>query len=318
MKSDNWKIHTGDCVEIIKGISANSVQSVITSPPYYGLRDYGHDGQIGLEKTPEAYVAKMVEVFREVRRVLRDDGTVWLNIGDSYAGSGKGGQSAEKRSAGWQPTYANKGYVPPDCKPKDLIGIPWMLAFALRTDGWWLRQDIIWHKPNPMPESVLDRCTRSHEYLFLLSKSAQYYFDANTVREPLSESTKMRDKTPRGRSQNGGGSAESMAGYDYSRENLGNMTSNPSGRNRRSVWSINTKPYKGAHFAVMPEALVEPCVLAGSKAGDTILDPFAGSGTVGVVALRHGRDFVGCELNSEYVEIAEMRITESLKQLSFL
>jgi DNA modification methylase len=263
-------IHIGDCLEVLKRLPDASVQCVITSPPYYGLRDYGNDGQIGLEQTPEAYIAKMVEVFREVRRVLRDDGTVWLNIGDSYAGSGKGGQSAEKRSAGWQPTYANKGYVPPDCKPKDLMGIPWLLALALRADGWYLRQDIIWHKPNVMPEPALDRCVKAHEYLFLLSKSGSYYFDHEAVKESAVD---------------GGGT-----------------------RNRRSVWSITTKPFKGAHFAVMPEALVEPCVLAGSRVGDTILDPFTGSGTVAVVAERYGRSFVGAELNPDYAQIAEERI----------
>jgi hypothetical protein len=263
-------LYTGDCIEVLKRLPAESVQCVVTSPPYYGLRDYGHAGQIGLEQTPDDYVAKMVEVFREVRRVLRDDGTVWLNIGDSYAGSGKGGQSAEKRSAGWQPTYANKGYVPPDCKPKDLMGIPWLLALALRADGWYLRQDIIWHKPNVMPEPALDRCVKAHEYLFLLSKSQRYYFDAEAVKE-------------------------SAVGGDEK-------------RNRRSVWTIPTRPFKEAHFAVMPEALVEPCVLAGSKAGDTILDPFTGSGTVAVVAERHGRSFVGAELNPEYAQIAWGRI----------
>jgi DNA modification methylase len=289
-----YTIHTGDCAAILQTLPANSVQCCVTSPPYYGLRDYGHDGQIGLEETPEAYVAKMVEVFREVRRLLRNDGTLWLNIGDSYA--------------------AQAGKTPQGIKPKDLIGIPWMLAFALRADGWYLRQDIIWHKPNPMPESVTDRCTKAHEYLFLLSKAERYFYDSDAIREPLSAATIERDKTPRGRSQNGGGSAESLAGFDYSREGLGNMTSNPKGRNRRSVWSITTQPFKGAHFAVMPEALVEPCILAGSKAGDTILDPFTGSGTVAVVSLREGRNFVGCELNPDYVTIAETRIAEATRQ----
>lgn len=263
----SYRIITGDCLDGLRTLPAGSVQTCITSPPYYGLRDYGHDGQIGLEETPEAYVAKMIEVFREVRRVLRDDGTVWLNIGDSYAGSGKGpaGNLGAKHNERHLEHTIASGNVPTGCKPKDLIGIPWMLAFALRADGWYLRQDIVWHKPNPMPESVTDRCTKAHEYVFLLSKSQRYYFDADAIREPLSSATIERDKTPRGRSQNGGGSAESLAGFDYSREGLGNMTSNPAGRNRRSVWSITTKPFKDAHFAVMPEALVEPCVLAGTS-----------------------------------------------------
>ena len=295
--NNRFTIHTGDCVSTLQTLPANSVQCCVTSPPYYGLRDYGHAGQIGLEDTPEAYIAKMVEVFREVKRVLRDDGTLWLNIGDSYAGSGPSGASyqsatTKRRAAGNGMegsfrisktlakrglTYANKKPVAPaGFKSKDLMGIPWMLAFALRADGWYLRQDIIWHKPNPMPESVTDRCTKAHEYVFLLSKSARYFYDAEAAKECAVDGD-------------------------------GN-------RNRRSVWAITTKPFKGAHFAVMPEALVEPCILAGSKPGDTVLDPFTGSGTVAVVSLREGRNFVGCELNSDYVTIAENRIAKATRQ----
>lgn len=353
----NARILIGDARKRLAEIPDGSVRCVVTSPPYFGLRDYGTadyeggdptcehtisavdadgkavftervtrgdrttclkcganrvDSQIGLEQTPDAYVAEMVSVFREVWRVLADDGTLWLNIGDSYAGGGGNYNKTGVSQAGGQhvtnvrnrPEWLENAGL----KPKDLIGIPWRLAFALQADGWYLRSDIIWAKPNPMPESVRDRPTKSHEYVFLLSKSAKYFYDHNAVREPLSEATKKRDLTPRGRSQNGGGSEKSMAGYSYTPE-LGNMASNPEGRNRRSVWTINTKPFKGAHFAVMPEALVEPCILAGSEEGDTVLDPFTGSGTVGVVALRHGRNFAGTELNPEYGEIAYNRIT---------
>ena len=271
------RVLVGDVRTRLADLPDGSVQMCVTSPPYWGLRDYGQGDQIGLEQTPEEYVTQLVDVFREVRRVLADSGTLWLNLGDSY-GAGK-----------------------------QLMGIPWRVAFALQADGWLLRQDIIWHKPNPMPESVRDRCTKAHEYLFLLSKSPQYHYAADPIREPLAPATIQRDKSPRGRSQAGGGSAKSRAGYEYTPD-LGNMTSNPLGKNKRSVWSIPTKPFRDAHFAVMPEALVEPCVLAGSSRDDLVLDPFAGSGTVGVVALRHGRDFIGVELNPEYAAIAEARI----------
>lgn len=271
------RVLVGDVRQRLAQLQDCSVQTCVTSPPYWGLRDYGHDGQIGLERTPDEYVAELVEVFREVRRVLADDGTLWLNLGDTY-GPGK-----------------------------QLQGIPWRVAFALQSDGWWLRQDIIWAKPNPMPESVTDRCTKAHEYVFLLTKSDRYFYDADPIRQPLSAATISRDRAPRGRSQNGGGSAKSLAGYAYTPE-LGNMTSNAKGANRRSVWTLPTKPYAGAHFAVMPEALAEPCILAGSRPGDLVLDPFTGSGTVGVVALRHDRDFIGTELNPEYAALAEARI----------
>jgi len=322
----------GDVRKRLLEIPDETIQTVITSPPYFGLRDYGVDGQIGLEKSPEDFVDALVELFREVRRVLKSDGTVWLNLGDSYWG-GKG-QSANggaehqaeraKRGASLNQAHQTLGGKnqtrPTDgkhhtIKPKDLIGIPWRVAFALQDDGWYLRSDIIWSKPNPMPEAMKDRPTKAHEYLFLLSKSPKYYYDHNAIREPLSEATKKRDLAPRGRSQNGGGSEKSMAGYSYTPE-LGNMTSNPLGRNRRSVWSINTKPFKGAHFAVMPEALVEPCVLAGSAQGDTVLDPFMGSGTVAVVANRFGRNFVGTELNPAYAEIAKTRIVDAAPLLN--
>jgi DNA modification methylase len=263
------------------------------------LRDYGNDGQIGLEQTPDEYIIEMVNVFREVWRVLKDDGTVWLNLGDSYSGSGKGpaGNLGSKHN---ERHLENKhsAIVPQGLKPKDLIGIPWKVAFALQADGWYLRQDIIWAKPNPMPESVQDRCTRSHEYLFLLTKSAKYYFDNQAIKEDAV--TGSWDKLP----PIGGKKHQENGNPTYS----GNQPASDGKRNKRDVWTINTKPFKGAHFAVMPEALVEPCILAGSRGGDLVLDPFTGSGTVGVVAKRHNRNFVGVELNPEYAQIAEERI----------
>ena len=294
-------ILVGDVRERLADIADGSVQTCVTSPPYWGLRDYGHDGQIGLEQTPEAYVAEMVAVFGEVRRVLADDGTLWLNLGDSYAGSGKGpagnlGATNNERHL----EHVHSAIVPDGLKHKDLVGIPWRVAFALQADGWWLRQDIIWAKPNPMPESVTDRCTKAHEYLFLLTKSARYYYDAAAIAEP---------------SMNLGATVIRFGGSKYGDSDdpkhatkSGNLYTDSGTRNRRSVWTIATKPFAGAHFAVMPMALAEPCILAGSKPDVLILDPFAGSGTVGVAALRHGRNFVGVELNSEYAAIAESRI----------
>jgi DNA modification methylase len=267
------------------------------------------DEQLGLEETPEAYIEQMVAVFREVKRVLADDGTLWLNIGDSYAGSGKGANADGSVTAtGKQATSKGttmgtfaKGFTGDGIKPKDMIGIPWMLAFALRADGWYLRQDIIWAKPNPMPESVTDRCTKSHEYVFLLSKSKQYFFDHVAIKEEATTAPTTGRVIPYSAHIQTGGIAT---------QNLG--TSMPDGkRNKRDVWNIATKPFKEAHFAVMPEALVEPCVLAGSAVGDTVLDPFTGSGTVAVVALRHGRNFIGTELNPEYAKIAHNRISDS-------
>jgi DNA modification methylase len=295
-------ILVGDVRKQLATIPDGTVQCCVTSPPYWGLRDYGHDGQLGLETTPEQYVENMVKVFREVRRVLADDGVLWLNLGDSYAGGGRGGQSAEKRSANWQPEYALKGHVPEGIKPKDLVGIPWRVAFALQTDGWWLRQDIIWHKPNPMPESVTDRCTKAHEYVFMLTKSARYYFNHNTIKEEAKTPPTSRDKHGEGY----------QADYpNGDRFSAGERIWGADGkRNRRSVWTIPTKPFKGAHFAVMPEALCEPPILATSQPNDLVLDPFTGSGTVAVVALRNNRNFIGCELNHEYATIAQKRIEQ--------
>jgi DNA modification methylase len=359
-------IYVGDCLERLRDIPSASVRTCVTSPPYFGLRDYGTatwigggldcnhagepmrtlanvnrhtgsgsdrknaegrqffrevcgvcgakrvDDQIGLESTPEEYVERLVEVFREVRRVLTDDGTVWLNLGDSYAtDSIRGARDPER----W-PKQARNSHVPDypndprriGLKPKDLIGIPWRVAFALQADGWFLRQDIIWHKPNPMPESVRDRCTKAHEYVFLLSKSARYHYDADAVAEPVARSTVARLTQSTLSMQAGsirqpGKSNGPMAAVGGTEK-----------RNRRSVWRISSRPYKGAHFAVMPPDLVEPCILAGSRPGDAVLDPFAGSGTTGVVAVAHGRRFVGVELNADYVDLAIERIESTVPE----
>lgn len=376
----------GDALHI--PLADGSVQCAITSPPYFGLRDYNVSGQIGLEQSPEENIEKMVQVFREVKRVLRDDGTLWLNIGDSYASGGKSGEGELKKSStlnhgrGVNPGQAGNEMerrvpVPDGLKPKDLIGIPWMLAFALRADGWYLRSEIIWHKPNPMPESVTDRPTKSHEQVFLLSKSQRYYYDAEAVREPVSDVSLKRAESgwncDRPSAKTGPGGIHT--------ERMGERFVNPACRNRRTVWTIPTSPYKGSHFATFPPALVEPCLLAGTSErgccptcgapwqrvvekpymGDgnpynyeerkvtgnkmrlsgrelakvhdsqtrgttgwrasctcppaepvpcTVLDPFAGTFTVGMVAMKHRRDAVGIELNAEYIELAKKRCSD--------
>ena len=363
----------GDVTDVLRTLADESVQCVITSPPYWGLRDYGTaqwkggdpkckhvaatirtglglavlgerfrggghkqgevtelqyrdvcakcgavrvDQQIGLEKTPEEYIAKMVKVFREVRRVLRADGTCWVNLGDSYAsgkgtcynpggganslGQGRKAEGAHPLDRGNKSTLAAVGL-----KPKDLVGIPWMLAFALRSDGWHLRQDIIWAKPNPMPESVTDRCTKSHEYLFMLSKNAHYFYDAEAIKEPGVMKPQVR-LTPRDFVN--GKDAERRVDRRPNYRLREDVEVENAMRNKRSVWTIATQPFKEAHFATYPEKLVEPCILAGSAVGDTVLDPFVGSGTTGVVALRYSRNFIGIELNPEYAVMARQRI----------
>ena len=309
------KVLCGDALELLRTLPPESVHTCVTSPPYYGLRDYGADGQIGKEETPEDYIEKLLQVFREVRRVLCADGTLWVNIGDSYAGSGKGrmadGTHYEKKPSksgnygGTREGHLKKTEAA-GCKPKDLIGIPWLLAFALRADGWYLRQDIIWSKTNCMPESVRDRCTKSHEYIFLLSKSERYYFNAAAISEPVT-STKGNAKTFRG-----GGAYTGGRSYDNSamveRESHGNSENRTGCRNKRSVWEVCTNGFRGAHFATFPEKLIEPCILAGCPQGGTVLDPFVGSGTTGVVAKKHGCNFVGCEINPQYAEMATARI----------
>lgn len=278
LRIGNATLHLGDCLDVLKTLPEASVQCCVTSPPYYGLRDYGHDGQIGLESSQDDYVAKLVAVFAEVLRVLKDEGTVWLNIGESY-GSGK-----------------------------QLIGIPWRVAFAMQSAGWYLRQDIIWAKPNPMPESVTDRCTKSHEYLFLLTKSHRYFYDSDAVIEPYANGGEWLGRKPNAERVKGGGNND--RGDKGARATTGNAT----GRNRRSVWTIASQPYAGAHFAVMPPKLVEPCILAGSRPGDLILDPFNGAATVGVVAVGHGRHYLGIELNPDYRDLSATRLADAQRQ----
>ena len=290
----------GDCLEMMADMPDNSVNCCVTSPPYFGLRDYGHDGQFGLEPTPDVYVAKMVAVFREVRRVLRDDGTCWLNLGDSYASRQHGGKHGYKDGQKNR-TERRRCCVPDGLKAKDLIGIPWRVAFALQADGWYLRQDIIWHKPNPMPESVTDRCTKSHEYVFLLTKSARYWYDAEAIKEDAVDPG-VRISTAYGNAGTGKPSTT-----EYTRGVVGS-------RNKRSVWTVGTRPYRGAHFATFPPKLIEPCILAGCPRDGVVFDPFAGSGTTLMVALQHGRNPIGIELNAEYIEIARARIQHAEQQ----
>jgi len=299
----DYRIIEGDCIEGMRRLEGQSVNCVVTSPPYFGLRDYGHDGQIGLEASPEAFVAKLVEVFREVRRVLRDDGTVWLNLGDSYASStkGSGGKNGNLNtpSGNNEPAYfSHPRKFNHDVKDKDLLGIPWRVALALQADGWYLRQDIIWHKPNPMPESVRDRCTKAHEYVFLLSKSQSYHFDADAIKERATSNA--NDK------RRGDGGRYKDVQDTYGATHCG--VSEDGKRNKRSVWTVATKPYKGAHFATFPPDLIRPCILAGCPKDGTVLDPFGGSGTTAQVALEEGRKAVLCELNTDYIALAHKRL----------
>ena len=311
----NYKILIGDCRETLKTLPAQSVNTCVTSPPYFGLRDYGHEGQMGAEPTPDEFVAALVEVFREVRRVLRDDGTVWLNLGDSYAraggwsnNNGLDGVSREdskRAKSNLSYTDGKSQKLAKGLKPKDLIGIPWRVAFALQADGWYLRQDIIWAKPNPMPEGVTDRCTKSHEYIFMLSKSPKYYYDHEAVKEPLADSSIARLAQHNIANQEGSTRANGGAKTNGTMKAVGGTDGK---RNRRSVWTVPTKPYKGAHFATFPPALIEPCILAGCPEGGTVLDPFGGSGTTAGVAVSNGRNAVICELNPEYVDLIAERV----------
>ena len=294
----------GDCRESLKTIATydQKARTCVTSPPYYGLRDYGgEDNQIGMEQSPEEYVEEMVKVFALVRDCLTDDGTLWLNIGDSYYNYRSDGnypqQSVSKTRQDLPQSTPVRGNKLKGYKSKDLIGIPWMLAFALRADGWYLRQDIIWHKPNPMPESVKDRCTKAHEYIFLLSKSKLYYYDNEAIKEPAKD-WGTRDRT-KGKYHNPGTGLQPHSGLTKSYER----------KNKRSVWSVNKKPYKGAHFATYPEELIEPCILAGSAKGDIVLDPFMGSGTTAAVAKKNSRSYLGCELHEEYASLQTARIS---------
>ena len=304
------KIYCGNCIDILETFPDRSIDCCITSPPYYGLRDYGVNGQIGNEDTPEQYIENLVIVFEEVKRILKDDGVLWLNIGDSWAGSNQGAGTknlSKKQSSNHgtnymiAKTHKSKLSKLNGYKPKDLIGIPWMAAFALRENGWYLRQDIIWAKGNPMPESVKDRCTKSHEYIFLLSKSRKYYFDYMSIKEPAVTQPKARDKNKEGyQADYPKGDRFSSGERVYGADGM---------RNKRDVWNVNIKPCKEAHFATFPDTLIEPCVLAGCPECGIILDPFMGSGTTGLVARRHNRNYVGIELNPDYVQIAENRIS---------
>ena len=301
------EIYEGDCRQILSDLAEQSINCCVTSPPYFGLRDYGNDDQIGLEQTPDEFVEALVGVFREVKRVLRDDGTVWLNLGDSYYNyrPGKGQaltkQTVSKTSQDLPQECARRGNKLEGLKEKDLIGIPWRVAFALQSDGWYLRQDIIWSKPNPMPESVKDRCTKAHEYIFLLSKSPRYYFDNDAIKEP----SEMRGDS---KSTIFGGKKYGENKDEKHKTKSGNQYFPDGEKNKRSVWTVSPKPFSEAHFAVYPPELIEPCILAGCPEGGTVLDPFGGSGTTGVVADRLGRNAILTELNADYIDIARNRI----------
>lgn len=304
-------IYQGDTLDVLKTFPRETVQCVVTSPPYWGLRNYGIEGQLGLEKTPEEYVEKLTEIFREVKRVLREDGTCWLNLGDSYCGTGgKGKHRDTKYSEGRnsQETSISKRIA--GLKQKDLVGIPWRVAFALQADGWHLRQDIIWHKPNPMPESVKDRCTKAHEYIFLLTKAPKYYFDHYSIQEK-SVSNDGRKPYARGQVDNRGDGHDRGGGGELRTNRNQNARWCTEMRNKRSVWGITLRCFKGAHFATFPPQLPTLCIKAGTKEGDIVLDPFMGAGTVGVVAKELKRNYIGIELNPTYIEMANKRIGET-------
>lgn len=304
------KIHCGDTTSVLKTLPAESINCIVTSPPYYGLRNYNVNGQIGLEDSPEKFIKNLVGVFMECHRVLKKDGTMWVVIGDSYAGSGRGIGSVNKK--GVQPKASFTGnFLKPyrfnGYKNKDLMGVPWMMAFALREHGWYLRQDIIWHKPNPMPESVRDRCTKSHEYIFMFSKSPRYYFDHSAMREPAAYKARKNNTRPPSKKylqqntgapvqtfQHGGGRCNTVNGEFV--------------RNKRDVWSVQTRAFKGAHFATFPPALITPCIRAGCPPSGVVLDPFMGAGTTAMVARQLGYNYIGIELNPDYIAIAMERL----------
>ena len=302
----------GDCRRTLCGFPPKSARMCVTSPPYYGLRNYGDEQyQLGQEQTPEKFIDNLVNVFKEVKNVLTDDGTCWVNLGDSYynyrpgRGQGLAKQTVSTTKQDLPDVCPRRGNRLEGLKEKDLIGIPWMFAFAMRADGWYLRQDIIWHKPNPMPESVRDRCTKSHEYIFLFSKDKKYYYDNEAIKEPVKQDWGTRDRT-NGKYHNPGTGLQPHSG----------LTKSYTKKNKRSVWSVNKKPYKGAHFATYPPELIEPCIKAGSEEGDIILDPFMGSGTTAMVAKQLGRYYMGCELHEDYGDLIKKRIgsTSSLRE----
>lgn len=305
------KIYLGDALDILATFPERSIDCCVTSPPYFGLRDYGVAGQLGLERMPEEYIGKLVAVFRQVHRVLKDNGTLWVVIGDNYNGSGKAGSNPDymERHTSFgklhNPHTYGRPVKVPGLKPKDLLGIPWRLAFALQQDGWWLRQDIIWHKTNPMPESVRDRCTKSHEYIFLLSKSAKYYFDAPAIADPVATCTVDKHLQDLEILQ---GSERAM-GETSPKAKARPPQAKPR-RNKRSVWIVATKPCREAHFATFPDMLIVDCIRAGCPVRGVVLDPFMGSGTTALAALKNNRHYKGIELNPDYVEIAQRRICE--------
>ena len=314
------KLICADAAAGLKSLPPDSVQMCVTSPPYYGLRDYGTDGQIGIEQTPQEYITRLVEVFAEVYRVLKPDGTLWLNISDSYAGGGKGVGLKEEENEKGRPIYGKENdiYQMPkrweNIKPKDMIGIPWMLAFALRDFGYYLRSDIIWHKTNCLPESVKDRPSKCYEHIFLLSKSSKYYYDYKAIQEPIKEVTAARYK--RGRSDNSKyyGKGNDLL-QNINRPHDDYSTFDQQYRRKRDVWEVSTNTFRmDEHFAMFPERLIEPCILAGSRPGDSVLDPFFGSGTTGAVAKRFGREYIGIDLNPRYLEKAEMRIAQVIPE----
>lgn len=294
------QIIQGDCLEVLKTIPGATVDCCVTSPPYWGLRNYNNDSQLGLEKTPEEYVENMVKVFREVKRVLKAEGTLWVNLGDSYATNHKTGSNEGKHGQISKSYQCRAGGVGNGRKPKDLVGIPWMVAFALRSDGWYLRQDIIWHKPNPMPESVKDRCTKNHEYFFMLSKSQNYYYDNEAIK-----TVSIDPEDDRGLRKNKKRIPTAMI------NGIRNSGVYPMA-NKRSVWTVATKPFNEAHFATYPPELIEDCILAGCPIGGVVLDPFFGAGTTGLVAMRQKKSYIGIELNPEYIEIAKNRLNGEL------
>ena len=315
------KIYQGDSLKVLETFLDEYIDCVVTSPPYWGLRDYGVENQIGLEKTPEEYVGKMTVLFREIKRVLKPSGTVWLNLGDSYVGGGRGNDKKYGQGRDDQPkSFKGNGNL----KTKDLVGIPWRVAFSLQADGWYLRQDIIWHKPNPMPESVKDRCTKAHEYIFLLTKSPKYFFDSDAIAEEATGYDGRKDtKYKGGKKDMAGGPHErwrkrKAADTNYGTNGNGfknhsgyDILENPYIRNKRSIWTVPTKPFSEAHFAVYPPELIAPCIKAGCPVGGIVLDPFMGAGTTAYVARKLGREYIGIELNQDYIEIANRRLQQN-------
>ena len=308
-------IYSGDCIKSLKNLPEKSINTCVTSPPYYGLRNYGVEGQLGLEQTPKDFVDNLVNVFKEVKRVLRDDGTVWLNLGDSYMGGGGGNynKTGISQAGGQHLTNVRnrKDFIKKSgIKAKDLVGIPWRVALALQQDGWYLRQDIIWHKPNPMPESVKDRCTKAHEYIFLFSKNKKYYYNNEAIKEDCITVNSKGEKGKPNSVKSIGKSVKGLNGFEI-RDGFKNMKAQPK-KNKRSVWTVATKPYKEAHFATYPPELIEPCIRAGCPKGGTVLDPFGGSGTTAEVAVNNNCNAVLLELNKDYIDLAKNRINKNI------